>query len=324
MKTSVCLAVLLFSASLAAAEDAVPVRRLRVALPGTPSARYAGLYLAKEKGLYAKRGLDIEFFSYSSPRKAGQALLKGEANAAVLTFSQAQILREEKEKVKPVLLAQAFPRSSLVLVGRKADGINKPSDVEGKTVGIFEDMQVQPRAFFKKYDSNVTFVPQPYSVNPFLRGAVTVTSARRYDELYALQAAGLRMNELTVFVFDDHGIRLPEDGLYAGDSQVLKDTATACAFAEVSMQGWKAALASPEEAFRLVIKQLHEVHVTASHTRQKRMLEGVLKLLPSFGKDVKAGALSAADYAGAAALLAEAGVIKQAPPYETFVSECAR
>lgn len=266
----------------------------------------------------------MEFLNYPSPQKAGLALQKGEADAAVLTFSQAMLMRESKEKTKPVLLAQEFQKSSLVLVGRKSDGINKPSDVEGRRVAIFEDMQAQPRAFFKKYDSSVTFVPQPYSVNSFLRGAVAVASARRYDELYSLHAAGIRPGELTIFAFDEHGIRMPEDGLYAGEPLVAKDSATACAFADASMQGWATAAASPEEAFRIVIKQLHEARIPASHMRQKHMLGEVIRLLPPFGKDVKPGKMADGEYSSATALLTETGIIKQTPPYETFVSECAR
>ena len=90
------------------------------------------------------------------------------------------------------------------------------------------------------------------------------------------------------------------------------------------MRGWETAASSPEEAFRIVIKQLHEARIPASHMRQKHMLQEVTRLLPPFGKDAKPGKMASGEYSAAAALLSETGIIKQAPPYESFVSECAR
>jgi NitT/TauT family transport system substrate-binding protein len=111
--------------------------------------------------------------------------------------------------------------------------------MNGKKVGLWGPIfQIQPKAFIKKYNLNVKIIRQSFSVNLFLRDGVDVASAMWYNEYHTILNSGLNPDELTTFLFHQHGLNFPEDGIYTMKDTFQRDPDLCKAFVKASIEGW--------------------------------------------------------------------------------------
>jgi len=283
----------------------------------SPQAQFAGYYAAKEKGFYKERGMDVEFLPSGPAVSAPQALADGRADFAVLWLSQA--LQNRSKGIDLVNIGQMVQRSGLMFVARKSGGIIEPEDLDGKKVSLWDgDLRIQGDAFIKKYGLDVTKIRQSYTVNLFLAGGVDAVMAMWYNEYHTILNSGLDPEELSVFFFKDHGLNVPEDGIYALGETYRKDPALAKAFVEASVKGWIYAFDNPEEVVDIVLKVMRADNIPANREHQKWMLNCVEPLMAAPGGRDRIGSLSPEDYAVVSGMFKENGLIDSIPEFESF------
>lgn len=290
----------------------------------SPQAQFAGYYVAFEKGIYRKYGLNLNMMTGGPYRVPVELLEKGEADFGTMWLSTA--IQKRSQGVKLVNISQIVQRSALMLVAKKERGIRKPEDMNGKKVGLWRDeFRLQPLAFFKKFDLHVKIIPQSYSVNLFLRGGVDVASAMWYNEYHTIISAGVNPDELTSFFFHEYGLNFPEDGIYTLEKTLAKDPAVACNFAKASIEGWLYAFKHPEEALDIILKYMAMANVPANRIHQRWMLNRMRDLiLPEDDKNITIGDLNKQDYLRVAGELKRSGLIDRVPDYNDFCKECAK
>lgn len=281
----------------------------------SPQAQFAGFYTALEKGIYRKHGIDLTIIPGGPDRPTIEYLRSGRADFAALWLTTA--IQERAAGTQLVNLAQIIQQSSMMLVAKKTSGITKPTDMNGKKVGLWGGpFLLPPQAFFKKHGLKVRVVPQSYTINLFLRGGIDLTSAMWYNEYHTILNAGLDPDELNIFMLKDHGINLLEDGIYALEGTVGRDPALAKAFVQASLEGWQHAFSHPDEALDIVIKQMQIAKIPASRVHQKWMLERMRDLIsPQAGF----GILKQADYEATGQVLLQQDVISRLPGFNEFV-----
>lgn len=285
-----------------------------------PQAQFAGYYVALEKGFYRNHGLDVTIVDAGPAMSAPDYLKSGKADFALMWLTQG--ISVAAEGVPLVNFGQFVHNSGMLLVARKASGITKPSELEGRKVGVWPGFEAQPRAFFRRHGVHVQEVPQTVSPNIFLRGGVDAISAMLYDEYHVLLMSGVEPDDLTVFRFSDSGLNFPEDGLYALSSTYRADPAAACAFARASVEGWRYVFAHEDEALAIVLRRRKAANVPAPRAHQKWMMGHLKELLES---DKSApGVLSREDFDATVAVMKETGVIRSAPSYDKFFSGCGK
>jgi len=226
--------------------------------------------------------------------------------------------------VRLVNIAQIVQRSSLMLVAKKARGIRRPEDFEGRKVGLWgADFRIQPTAFFKKYGVTVKVVPQSYSVNLFLRDGVDAASAMWYNEYHTILNAGINADELTTFFYSDYGLNFPEDGIYIMEETLKKDPAAACAFVKASLEGWRYAFDHPEQTIDIVLKYMKAANVPANRVHQRWMLERMKDIIMPRGSEAgDPGVLKKEDYERVGGELKAAGLIGNVPDMGEFAFRC--
>ncbi len=283
----------------------------------SPQAQFAGYYTALDKGIYRQHGIDLTIISGGPNYPSARFLADGKADFAALWLTTA--MQERGAGVALVNLAQVVQHSSMLLVAKKSSGITTPAAMQGKKVGLWGGpFVIPPHAFFKKYGLQVREVPQAYTVNLFLRGGIDVTSAMWYNEYHTILNAGLDPDELSVFLLKDHGINLPEDGLYALEKTVRNDPTLAREFARASLEGWEYAFAHPEEALDIVINYMRQAKLPANRMHQKWMLERMRDLIIPRGVAGGIGVLKQADYEATGQILLKDGVISRLPDFKAF------
>jgi NitT/TauT family transport system substrate-binding protein len=283
----------------------------------SPQAQFAGYYVAMEKGIYRKHGIRMTILKGGPGRPALEYLRDGRADFAVQWLTTA--IQRYDEGIRLVNLGQVVPRSSMMLVAKKTSHILKPSDMNGKKVGIWEgDFAIPPRAFFKKYGLQVKEIPQSYTVNLFLRGGVDVASAMWYNEYHTILNSGIDPDELIVFPLCDYGLNFPEDGLYMMEAAYKKNPGLAAAFVQASFEGWQYAFDHPDQALDIVIRYMREANVPSNRAHQKWMLSRMKNLIMSTDGSMPTRKLNTTDFNTVAQYLLHDGLIGKAPDFSTF------
>ena len=315
-----CLPLLLLHNEATAREQAL--KKASLIPQWVPQAQFAGYYVAKELGIYEKHGIDLTIIPGGPERQPSDLLKSRKADFATLWLSSGIQMRAEGTNV--VNIAQMMQRSALMLVAKKSSGIKAPRDMNGKKVGLWGPVfQIQPRAFFKKYNLEVKVVRQSYSVNLFLRDGVDVASAMWYNEYHTILNSGLNPDELVTFFFHDHGLNFPEDSIYTLQDRFNRDPQLCKAFVVASIEGWHYAFAHPEKALDIVMENLKKEHIPARRVHQKWMLERMKDLMLPPDSGVPMGSLQTEDYQRVAKTLKDNGLIKEIPEFTSFYRKCS-
>jgi NitT/TauT family transport system substrate-binding protein len=311
---------LLLGPSLANAEG--PALKKATFIPQwTPQAQFAGYYVAYEKGFYKKNGIDLTLLQGGPNHVASAFLVEGKVDFATMWLSNGIRMRASGDEI--VNIAQIIQRSALLLVSKRSSNIRTPQDMNGKKVGLWGgDFQIQPKAFFKKYNLRVKVIPQSFSVNLFLRGGVDVASAMWHNEYHTILNAGLDPEELSTFFFHEHGLNFPEDGLYTLKKTLRKDPDLSRAFVRASLEGWVYAFSHPQESLDIVVKFMAQDRVPVNRTHQMWMLKRMKDLILPPDQSNSFGILQPSDYQRVAQELKESGLIKKVPEYRSFFFRC--
>ncbi len=286
-----------------------------------PQAQFAGYYVAYEKGIYKKYGIDLTILKGGPNSSPAEFLEKGQADFITMWLSTA--IQKRSQGLELVNIGQIVQRSALMLVAKKIKGIHRPRDIDGKKVGLWgAEYQIQPKAFFKKYNLKVKIIPQSLSVSLFLRDGVDVASAMWYNEYHSILNSGIDPEELTTFFFYDYGLNFPEDGIYTLEKNFKKDPSLSCAFVKASVEGWRYAFAHPDEALDIVLKYMSIAKIPANRMHQKWMLERMKDLICARGSKMPIGTLLKSDFLRVEKEMKENGFIKGPPEFESFYKEC--
>lgn len=240
----------------------------------TLQSQFAGYYVAQEKGYYKEAGLDVEIIHPSASNTALNRLREGSCDVTTLQLAQAMELIDEGLSLKNIL--QTSQRNSLMIVPRR-DDIRSLQDLKGKKVGIWNaGFGELARILDEKEKLNIKWIPFINNVNLFVSGAIDATLAMGYNEYFQILACGIKPAH--VFLFEDLGFDIPEDGLYVTSSYYQAHRKELKSFVEASIRGWRWAAEHPEEAVDIVLKYARDNHVVTNRVQQKRMLEAILKL----------------------------------------------
>ncbi len=286
-----------------------------------PQAQFAGYYVAAEKGFYARNGLNVTILRGGPEQPICRLLKEGQADFAT-TFLTSALEKRSLEGLPLVNIAQIVQRSSLLLVARKSSGIRSPADLQGKTVSIWPDFAVQPKALFRKFGVDPRMLPQSASINLFLRGAVDAASAMWYNEYHMLLNSGIEEQDLTVFFYDQFELNFPEDGIYCLAATLKQDPDRCRRFVQASIAGWQYAFQHPEEALDIVMQKVTALNRPTNRVHQRWMLRRMQDIIqPPGGRPI--GELQEADYLRVARELQAAGQIKTIPDWHEFYENCA-
>jgi putative hydroxymethylpyrimidine transport system substrate-binding protein len=115
------------------AEPGAPVGATLV-LDFTPNAVHSGIYAAEHEGFYRDAGIDLTIRQPGESSDAPKLLQAGRTDFAILDIHDLGIAREHG--LDPVGTMPLVQRPLAAVIARADDGIDRPRDLEGRTVGV--------------------------------------------------------------------------------------------------------------------------------------------------------------------------------------------
>ena len=299
-----------------------PLKKITFVPHWVPQAQFAGFYIAKDRGIYEKYGLDLTIIP-GGPKISSSALLEKDAvDFALMWLSNAIQLKARNSHI--VNIAQEVNRSALMLISKKSSGIKTPQDMNGKKIGVWGgDFQIQPMAFFKKYNLNVKTIMQGNSINLFFFDGIDVTSGMWYNEYHTILNSGFNADELNTFFFADYGLNFPEEGIYCSEKFYKENPDICRSFIEATLEGWRYAFDHPDEAINIILGHVKLANLPVNKAHQRWMLDRMKELIfPSKRMD-RFEKLSQQNYQLVAEKLKEGGLIKKIPAYDSLYKPVA-
>jgi len=299
--------------------ETAPLKKVTLCTQWLPQAQFAGFYVAQEKGFYSKYGIDIRIIDGSAFIQVHELLESGEA-----TFGTMRLVNAVQHKaygLDIINISQLMSVSPLMIIAKKSK-IKKIEDLNGKTIGVWEDSHSFFKGFLKTYKLKANIVTMSASVNLFLLNGVDAMAAMEFNEFDQILSSGFKQDEFTIFRIRDLGYDFPEDGIYCMKEIFQNDPELCRNFILATYEGWKFAFDNNEEAIEIVLKHIKRVGTQANRTHQRWMLKKMKEYYYN-GSDLrKSGnfsfSLNEKKYMDVCYFLYSQKIIAQMPPISSF------
>lgn len=219
------------------------------------SFQFAGYYAAKEKGFYAKEGIDVTLreFDFSKDTDIVDEMISNHAQYGVSDGSLAYAKLEGKPVV---LIAQILQHSPLIFLTHKESKIVTPYDMRDKKIMYSASggsdapltvLLMQTLGNIKKLHIS------PFStIEDFIEKRVDVTSAYTTNEPYQLKKEGIEYNLIDP---KSYGIDFYGDNLFTSQKELKEHPKRVEKMRKATLKGWEYALKHQDEIIDLIIKK---------------------------------------------------------------------
>ncbi|WP_243358726.1 ABC transporter substrate-binding protein [Fundidesulfovibrio terrae] len=252
---ALCLACPLAARAADAPGDAQPSpNTVRLQLKWKHQFQFAGYYAAVEKGFFAKEGLRVELIEGQPGLTPSERLFTGQADYAVDSTS---ILLQRQEGRKVVALAAVFQHSPNILLTRRDKGLGTPQSLAGKRIMMTPSTDPECRAMLANEGvtlKDYTTVPHTWTIEPLVDGTVDAMTAYLTDEPYLLEQRGF---EPCVIYPNHYAVDFYGDCLTTSEDEIINHPGRVEAFLRAVDQGWRYAMAHPEEIADVILARYH-------------------------------------------------------------------
>jgi len=240
------LATILLPASL----QARTLEHVALQLKYLHAFQFAGYYAAKEKGFYAKEGLDVDIRERIQGINNIEQVLKGEAQYGV---ADTGLLRERLNGKPVVLLASIFQHNPLVYFTLQSSGIVSPYELLGKRV--MDDFKNDSALLAMLYETNISLdkikrIDHSFNYDDLIDGKVDAISGYLTDEVLYYRRKGIKINILDP---RNYGVDILGDNLFTTEQELRQHPERAQRFLRASLEGWNYALKHPEEVNQIIL-----------------------------------------------------------------------
>lgn len=303
-----------------------PADRVALVLQWNHQSQFAGYYMALEKGLYRRAGLDVRILRGGADVRPDRLLAEGEADFISAMLPTALEMRQAGLPLQ--LLAQVVNRGNFMLVAWKhpedgeGDPVEQPADLSGRRVTVWSQAFRTPYlAFFRGWGVKPEILPQYYTLSLFLRRGAAACAAMRYNEYHTLLQSGVSPDELKVFNLWEMGVNLPEDGLYCLAETWRRRPEVCRRFVQATLEGWRYARDNRDETLDVVMGYIRQENLPTNRPHMAWMLDEILaSVFPGPDDAWTFGRLDRQAYLQTVQLLQHQERISAPPAYEAFVN----
>jgi len=238
---------------------------ITMAIQWVPRGEYATYYMAREKGYYKERGFDVTFKHMLGNALAFQALSSGNADIIHADLLQMLMLQGRAPDPQMRSLAVVGDKLNISLFFQKGKGINKPSDLENRTIvdspGSTAPAMYKIFAKANGFDPNKTVWKNAAGnakVALMLQGEADAV-AIGLPAKPSIDSKLPNGQEIGFFTFGDHGVNVYGDGLITTEKNWRERPDAMKAFVQATMKGCKDAFADPVAGAASMVKHYPEM-----------------------------------------------------------------
>jgi NitT/TauT family transport system substrate-binding protein len=235
--------------------------QVKLRLQWVHQAQFVGFYVAKEKGFYQEKNIDLTINSGGVGYNAPLMVTQRQDDFGIWVANNVLIARD-KEGMPIKAIGTVYNRSLACFMVREDSGINTPKDFEGKTVGIYagfdtESIYIELLRKFQVDRSKIKEFPAAYNLAPFFDNQVQVWPSYVINEPLSAAEQNIKTKCLGP---DQFGIKYYSDTLIVHEDTLRDKRDLVERFLEASEKGWRYALKHPDEAVDIVLKYQQPPH----------------------------------------------------------------
>ena len=223
--------------------------------------QFAGYYVAKEKGFYKEKNLDVTIKELNQNINLVDYVLENENTYSI---GKSSLIIDKLNNKDIVLLAAIFQTSPMILLSLKKSNINQIANLKNKKVMISSDTidSINIRSMIKSQNlnhENINFVPHSFNLNDLINGKVDAMATYLSNEPYILKNKKIEFNILNPsdFGFDFYG-----GILFTSNKELENNPKKVSDFYEASIKGWNYAFSNIEETAQLIFEKYNTQNKT--------------------------------------------------------------
>ncbi|MBL6999200.1 MAG: ABC transporter substrate-binding protein [Gammaproteobacteria bacterium] len=276
--------------------------------------QFAGYYMAKEKGFYAQRNLDVTIAELNPVNNNLQAVLSGRADFAV---GRSSLLIDKIKGHDIVALFAAFQHSPFMLLTKAFTGIQQPADLAGKRIMIeaeTENMGELVSMLVKAGLNKDDYLRQnhSYNIDDLINDHTDAMASYVSNEPYKLIQQGIAYNILHPA---DYGFEMYSDILYTSGKLLRENPHQVERFYQASIEGWQYAFTNIAETVAVI----HRKYNSQNRSREALLFEAQELKRLAFDENKIFGRLLPHRFREMAQVYLLTGAIDQVPGLEDFV-----
>jgi NitT/TauT family transport system substrate-binding protein len=182
---------------------------------------------------------------------------------------------------KPVAVMMVYNNTPAAVLALKKSGITKPSDLSGRKLGA-PGFDAGRKAFpvFAKANGigNVawTSMDPPLRETMLVRGDIDAITGFSFTSLLNLEARGVKIEEVVVLPYGDHGVKLYGNVIIASPKIIKENPAAVKAFLTAFAKGAKEVMANPDGSIALVKARDGIINVDLEKRRLRMAIDSVV------------------------------------------------
>ncbi len=238
--------------------EAQGMKTVRVGMSWIPNVEYGGVWLALEKGYFAKEKLDIKYFP-GGPNAPKPLVTLAAGKIDIGYGGWLPFLDAVSRGNDFVLIAATFSVSPLGILSLADNPITKAADIVGKkilTQGAKERKAVSATLTLNNLSPDWQAVPAGYSPEPLLNKQGDGYTAFGTNQAVSLELKGLERGKDFHFVsFADLGYRSYGSIIFTTRTYLESNRATVVGFLRALTRGWIDNARDPSVASTLAVKK---------------------------------------------------------------------
>jgi len=293
-----------------------PLEKVTLRLDWINSGYHAVWYYAKDRGIFAEHGIDLEVLEGTGSATTAQTV--GNASVTFGTADTGAVMALTSQGLPVKVVAGYLRQSPLALIFPKKNGWKTIQDMAGARLGFSAGgatALVWP-ALMKAtgLEGKVRLIYMEPAAKPtaLLEGRVDAIDSFDFLQVPLFEAKGL---PVSTFSYASHGVNVPGLGVITSRNTIQKNPDLVRRFVAASVKALEATQKEPERALQSLVK----VSPTVDRAIALRVLELSFNLFSSeASKGKPLGWVPPSDIEKAQEILVQYGGIKNRQPIETY------
>jgi len=272
-----------------------------------------GVLVAKEKGHFAKEGLDVTIEPGGLGLDPIKLVAAGSNDYGI--GGAGNLLLARARGVPVVAIAAEFQNTPVGFITHKDSGITSFQDIKGKRVGVMAgaDTDVLYRALLAKNGmspKDVKEVPIQFDMGPFVNKMIDVLPGYVTNEPITLKGKGFETNIITAA---SQGLSYYGNVFFTTEKNLKEKPDQVARFTRAVRAGWADALANKADAIAALQKYTKEF----DPKDLDQIYDAVMPFVRPDEQQITLLGMSQTRWENTANVLVSAGLLKQAPELST-------